>query len=210
MKNMRIFKRHLRRLIAIILATAFAVSAVSLCFPLSASETDGTSPPLSSDSILRDYVDGDELDSAGYKARLIGLEDDNTYVFDNGDGTHTVYMMYEDLKYTDSSGKVREKDLSLVRKSGGYSIASSNIGLYMPDAPKNGINMSYAGRSLTITPLNTGDCDALTLQYLKYCRDNGWNLIDHGDEADAPLGKFAVEVLFHQLHIAGKAGLRFG
>lgn len=31
----------------------------------------------------------------------------------------------------------------------------------------------------------TGDCDALTLQYLKYCRDNGWNLIDHGDEADA-------------------------
>ena len=159
---MRIFKRHLRRLIAIILATAFAVSAVSLCFPLSASETDGTSPPLSSDSILRDYVDGDELDSAGYKARLIGLEDDNTYVFDNGDGTHTVYMMYEDLKYTDSSGKVREKDLSLVRKSGGYSIASSNIGLYMPDAPKNGINMSYAGRSLTITPLNIGDCDALT------------------------------------------------
>ncbi len=159
---MRIFKRHLRRLIAIILATAFAVSAVSLCFPLSASETDGTSPPLSSDSILRDYVDGDELDSAGYKARLIGLEDDNTYVFDNGDGTHTVYMMYEDLKYTDSSGKVREKDLSLVRKSGGYSIASSNIGLYMPDAPKNGINMSYAGRSLTITPMNTGDCDALT------------------------------------------------
>ena len=67
---MRIFKRHLRRLIAIILATAFAVSAVSLCFPLSASETNGTSPPLSSDSILRDYVDGDELDSAGYKARL--------------------------------------------------------------------------------------------------------------------------------------------
>ena len=38
----------------------------------------------------------------------------------------------------------------------------------------------------------------------------GIHVVHHGNEADAPLGKFAVEVLFHQLHIAGKAGLRFG
>ena len=31
----------------------------------------------------------------------------------------------------------------------------------------------------------TGDCDALTLEYLKVCRDKGWNLVDHGDEPEA-------------------------
>ena len=30
----------------------------------------------------------------------------------------------------------------------------------------------------------TGDCDALTLEYLKYCHSNGWNMADTGDEPD--------------------------
>jgi hypothetical protein len=162
MRNKRNLKRRLRRLLAVILAVSFIASSISVCFSLSASEIGADSLPLSSDSILRDYADGAEIDSAGYTARLTELEDDNTYVFDNGDGTHTVYMMYEDLKYTDSSGKVREKDLSLVRKDGGYTIASSDIGIYMPDSPEKGIDISYAGCSLTITPYGTADCVALT------------------------------------------------
>ena len=34
-------------------------------------------------------------------------------------------------------------------------------------------------------------------------------MVHHRDKAYPPLGKFAVQVFFHQLHIAGKAGLRF-
>ena len=34
-------------------------------------------------------------------------------------------------------------------------------------------------------------------------------IVGHGDEADAPDGKQAVDVFLHQLHIPGKAGLAF-
>lgn len=39
--------------------------------------------------------------------------------------------------------------------------------------------------------------------------DFGVGVVRHGNEADAPDGKQAVDVLFHQLHIAGKPGLGF-
>ena len=35
-------------------------------------------------------------------------------------------------------------------------------------------------------------------------------MIQHGDKSHAPLGEQAVQITLHQLHIAGKAGLRFG
>ena len=38
----------------------------------------------------------------------------------------------------------------------------------------------------------------------------GVRMIYHGDEPDAPLRKFAMQVPFHQLHIAGESGLAFG
>lgn len=31
----------------------------------------------------------------------------------------------------------------------------------------------------------TGECDPLTMQYLQYCYENGWNLSENGDEPDA-------------------------
>ena len=38
----------------------------------------------------------------------------------------------------------------------------------------------------------------------------GIHMVYHRNEADAPLHELSVQILFHELHVAGETGLRFG
>lgn len=86
-------------------------------------------PIISEESMILRYVDGTQFDQANHVTRLTELEDLNTYVFANANGTRTVYYMDENVKFVDAEGNVKEKDIELVSKAQGFGIKESNIHL---------------------------------------------------------------------------------
>ena len=107
--------------------------------------------PARSGKIL-DYVNADEFKTAGHTIRLEEFEELNTYVFQNSDGTRSVYIMDENVKYVDKDGAVKEKDLTLLKKGNGYGITQSDIELFLPDNPAQGIDLGFSGYEIKLTP----------------------------------------------------------
>ena len=106
-------------------------------------------PSIAKDSKILHYIDSAQFNAAKHTQRLTHLEDLNTYVFANADGTRSVYMMDENVKYIDKSGIVKEKDLTLTSKSGGFGIAQSDMDLLIPNDPVKGIDLAYSGLLLS-------------------------------------------------------------
>ena len=76
----------------------------------------------------------------------------NSYVFLNEDNTKTVYLMDERVKYVDAKGDIHEKDLRLISSPAGFSTASNNIALTIPNDPTNGVVLSDGLYTLTLSP----------------------------------------------------------
>ena len=98
------------------------------------------------------YVDSAQFNAAGHTQRLTELEELNTYVFANADGTRSVYVMYENVKYVDDNGTVKEKDISLKKSEGGFGIVQSNVELLIPNNPVQGVDLEYAGYAVKLIP----------------------------------------------------------
>ena len=105
------------------------------------------------DNKMFHFIDKKDFDKMGHKNRRDDLESLNTYVFDNDDGTRTVYMMKENVKYIDKNGEVREKDITLKReKEEGYTLTESDVELSLPDNPSEGIDVGFSGYTVKIIP----------------------------------------------------------
>ena len=109
-------------------------------------------PRISEESMILSYVDSVQFNAARHTQRLPELEDLNTYVFANADGTRSIYMMHENVKYVDEDGAVREKDISLKSKIGGFGIVQSNVELFIPSTPLQGIDLEYSGFAIKLIP----------------------------------------------------------
>lgn len=109
-------------------------------------------PAIAEESKILQYVDSTQFNAAGHTQRLTALEELNTYVFANADGTRSVYVMYENVKYVDENGAVKEKDISLKKKTGGFGIAQSNVELLIPNNPVQGVDLEYAGYAVKLIP----------------------------------------------------------
>ena len=109
-------------------------------------------PSIAEESMILKYVDSAQFNAARHTQRLTDLEDLNTYVFANADGTRSVYMMHENVKYIDKNGVIKEKDISLINKAGGFGITQSNIELLIPTNPVHGIDFEYSSFAIKLTP----------------------------------------------------------
>ncbi|MDD6200517.1 MAG: DNRLRE domain-containing protein [Firmicutes bacterium] len=107
---------------------------------------------LDADCRILSYVDEAVFREADHIARLNEEETLSTYVFLNRDGTKTVYYMDEEVKYLDSDGTVREKDLSLTADLNGYTTAQNDISLTLPENLSEGVGLSYAGYDISLIP----------------------------------------------------------
>lgn len=116
-------------------------------------------PIVSDDCKILHYIDEDYFQSDKHILRLKTLEDLNTYVFQNYDGTRTVYIMDENVKFVDENGSIKEKDLTLINQTHGFSTTQSDIDLLIPMSLSAGISMDYSGYSIKLTP--QGAVDAL-------------------------------------------------
>ena len=73
-------------------------------------------------------------------------------MFQNEDGSRTVYIMDEAVKYVDADGIIREKDLTLTSAIGGYTTSQNDVQLTIPNNPTNGIRISYNNKHISMIP----------------------------------------------------------
>ncbi|MBR6697109.1 MAG: Ig-like domain-containing protein [Lachnospiraceae bacterium] len=98
------------------------------------------------------YVNAESFVKNNHVKRLKDEEELNTYMFKNADGTKTMYMMYENVKYIDKFGNVKDKDISLKLDNDVYKVTDNNVALSIPKAPQNGIEVNYDNNIVKITP----------------------------------------------------------
>ena len=66
------------------------------------------------DAVVLQYIGEEQFDTTNHTMRLKQHEDLHTFVFQNLNGTRTMYVMDEDVKYIDANGETIDKDISLV------------------------------------------------------------------------------------------------
>ena len=104
------------------------------------------------DDVIFKHLDKENFKNGKHISRLENEEKLNTYVFKNEDGSKTVYYMYENVKYKDKDGKIKDKDISLVKKNKGYGIVQNEVDLFLPENPSDGVTVNYSGYDVTIIP----------------------------------------------------------
>lgn len=98
------------------------------------------------------HIDRESFQRAGHVLRLPEEERLDTYVFQNRDGTKTVYYMGENVKYIAPDGSIREKDTTLVPVTGGYEMQDNDVRLHLPAQSGDGIGVRYNGYSIRLVP----------------------------------------------------------
>ncbi len=111
------------------------------------------------------YIEDVEL--KGHTKRLKEKEDLNTYVFENADGTNTLYMMDENVKYKTASGKVKDKNINLKKIYGGYSVSDNEYSLQIPNGIKEGISFGYKDSQIRLIPQDIDSSDVIKNVELK-------------------------------------------
>jgi len=106
-----------------------------------------------SDSPVLKYVNQESFNKKGHVKRLKDEEELNTFMFENEDGTKTMYMMYENVKYKDKFGNIKDKDISLKEENESYKVRDNNVGLSIPKSPQKGIEVNYDNNIVKITPI---------------------------------------------------------
>ncbi len=76
--------------------------------------------------------------------------DMKTVKFKNSDGTKTVYMYGEDIKYVDEFGEIKDKSNKLTKVNGGYTNEKNNISTLYPDVLSKGITTTFSGYSINV------------------------------------------------------------
>ena len=113
---------------------------------------------LKKESKIFDYIDETEFSKAKHIQRMNDLEDLHTYVFKNANDTCSVYYIPEPVKYRDHTGAIVEKDVSLIKNDGIYTMRKNNFDISLPENLTGGVSVSSsygAGTFVPKEPMNT-------------------------------------------------------
>ncbi|MBO4262094.1 MAG: hypothetical protein J5921_05685, partial [Clostridia bacterium] len=99
------------------------------------------------------YVDSKELLKNGAARRMKEKETLSSYAFLNSDGTESVVIFPENIKYINEKGEIVEKDITLVKeRSGGYTVKASDYRVVFPEDIEKGILFGYGDGNVSIIP----------------------------------------------------------
>ncbi|MBQ9795118.1 MAG: Ig-like domain-containing protein [Clostridia bacterium] len=179
----------MKRILSVLLAVCTVLAA--LCIPPAPAVAQSTEPlasaqieeaitlpveeePITLETLTEDckilqYVDEEAFAAADHAFRLPYLEELDTYVFQNTDGTRSIYYLYENVKYIDEQGNIREKDNTLQRETKGFRITENEFDLLLPHAITDGVELTYQGYDVKLIPATGG---SLTTTQLGALRDN--------------------------------------
>lgn len=107
---------------------------------------------LKKESKIFDYIDETEFSKAKHIQRMNDLEDLHTYVFKNANDTCSVYYIPEPVKYRDHTGAIVEKDVSLIKNDGIYTMRKNNFDISLPENLTGGVSVSSSYGAVTFVP----------------------------------------------------------
>lgn len=99
------------------------------------------------------YIDYTTELATAHTVRAFDEEALNTIVYNNSDGSQTVYFFDEDIKYTDDNGNIVEKNITLEAVNGGYKTKSNNISTILPTRLADGITVTYNDSAVRLAPI---------------------------------------------------------
>lgn len=115
---------------------------------------------------IPEAVSVNEVETYGHVQRLYEQEKDlNTVVFQNEDGTKTMYYFTEPVKYIDENGTVQDKSNTLTLKAvnarsaaSGYANENNDVHTYFPNAlsTETGVVLEKDEINLELTPITIG------------------------------------------------------
>lgn len=105
---------------------------------------------------LLNYVDRTQFYSEKHVRRIEKDEKLNTYVFKNSDGTDTIYILDENVKYINEVGNIVEKDIGLIKKGSLYTTISNDVYVSFPEKISSGIELRYLDNSILLKPVTDG------------------------------------------------------
>jgi len=105
-----------------------------------------------------DIIGYDKAVEKGHIARLKHEEKDlYSVIFKNSDGTNTMYMYSEPIKYIDENGDVKDKSNKIVAdssKTGYYTNSDNNIRVNFPNIIDNEISLVYNELEIVMLPIS--------------------------------------------------------
>ena len=112
------------------------------------------------------FVTSEHIEEYGHTMRLYEKETElNTVVFQNSNGTQTVYYMGYPLRYIDENGELKDIDLTLKDNGTVYKTTANDVEVSISKQYDSGITLSYGGISLglvAIPPIDSGTSGSIS------------------------------------------------
>lgn len=145
------------RFFAIILLILMLFNALSFVSYADNSQNETEQNKTLNEADLPETLSLEQARASGHKKRLPSREDKmNTAVFENEDGTETLYLFDEDIKYTDKNGQVFDKSNKLTAETDGtFRNRSNDISVTYPNLISNGVLVDYNAFSLRLVPVSS-------------------------------------------------------
>ena len=107
---------------------------------------------------IPELITQEQIEENKHVNRLYDLEDENSVVFQNRDGTETLYTFADPIQYKDSKGKLHDKKRTLKVSDSeeyAYEITTSNVKSYFPNeiSTEKGIMVKDEDNKISMKPL---------------------------------------------------------
>ena len=165
----------IRKIGSFIVSSAVLVNSLFFdgsAFAMSMSESKESISSLHlSQADIPDAIDYESALEKGHISRNTSEEKNlNSIVFENEDGSNSLYLFSYPVKYIDDNGDVRDKSLEIVSadETGAFVTKSSDITTLFNSKLSDGVNMSFYDNELSFYPLFLSDSDS----YAELSSDN--------------------------------------
>lgn len=145
--------KTLKRFTAIALSLICIVLSLPLYTSAADGDTAGSAAATLSAADVPALLDFAEAAASGHIRRLYEEETDlYTAVFENADGSKTVYTFGEPIKYVAQSGEIRDKKTALASSENGFTAADNDVVVSVPGSVSGTAAITRGGNTVTITP----------------------------------------------------------
>ena len=145
--------KTLKRFTAIALSLICIVLSLPLYTSAADGDTAGSAAATLSAADVPALLDFAEAAASGHIRRLYEEETDlYTAVFENADGSKTVYTFGEPIKYVAQSGEIRDKKTALASSENGFTAADNDVVVSLPGSVSGTAAITRGGNTVTITP----------------------------------------------------------
>ena len=145
--------KTLKRFTAIALSLICIVLSLPLYTSAADGDTAGSAAAALSAADVPALLDLAEAAANGHIRRLYEEETDlYTAVFENADGSKTVYTFGEPIKYVAQNGEIRDKKTALTSSENGFTAADNDVVVSVPGSVSGTAAITHGGNTVTITP----------------------------------------------------------